>query len=194
MPRRVRVCCAWPPCAALRWRLRLPLFCVCALSLIPPLLCAPDSAIEHVSICACDFLPPEVLRFRLEELLSSRRFDRFALSAEWLRERRPLLFWNLLWYCTRVGLPVPLLSSVRAAAASASAPPASEELTGLSGAVAEDVMAAWSMGAALDKVTHRCQTIARDAAENRARQSRVRAVLGYLWGSAEQMGFFDFLM
>lgn len=152
-----------------------------------PSICTFCSAIEHVSVCACDFLPPEVLRFRLEELLSSRRFDRCALSAEWLRERRPLLYWNLLWYCTRSGLPLPLLSSARAASAGAERP------VGAVDEVIEDVMAEWSRGAALDKVTHRCQTIARDAAEERARQSRTSAIAGYLWGSADQMGFFDFL-
>ena len=58
-----------------------------------------------------------------------------ALSAGWLRERRPLLYYNLVWYCARLRLPVPLLRED---------PAVRPRGSGVERAVLEDVVAEWS--------------------------------------------------
>ena len=163
--------------------------CVRALLTPTPLLCvffarssSPglyNRAVEHAPIGACDFLPPEALRFRLEELLSSRRFMHGALSAGWLRERRPLLYYNLVWYCARLGLPVPLLREDLAVRPRGS---------GVERVVLEDVVAEWTSAEAATKLTRRCQELARDSVEETSRTCRIRTIGRYLFGAGGALG------
>ena len=111
--------------------------------------------------------------------MSSRRFVHGALSASWLRERRPLLYYNLIWYCARLGLPVPLLGDN---------PAPRERGSVVEQVVLEDVVAEWSSAEAATKLTRRCQELARDSVEEMSRISRMKTVGMYLFGAHGALG------
>lgn len=54
-----------------------------------------------------DYISPFTLRMRMERLLLEHGED--SLTREWTREHHPEIFWNLVWYCTRLSVPFPLL-------------------------------------------------------------------------------------
>ena len=51
------------------------------------------------------FVPPDVLRARLEQLLA-RHGEREALDRNWLRAHHPQLYLSALWFMQRFGLPL----------------------------------------------------------------------------------------
>lgn len=58
------------------------------------------------------YLSPLVLRKELESLLENE--GESVLSQVQLLDSHSILFWNLVWYFTRLGLPSNLLQLVRA--------------------------------------------------------------------------------
>ena len=54
-----------------------------------------------------DYISPFTLRMRMERLLLEHGEE--SLTREWAREHHPEIYWNLVWYCTRLSVPFPLL-------------------------------------------------------------------------------------
>jgi hypothetical protein len=59
------------------------------------------------------YLSASVLRLRLDEVLLELGEGVLATSGSWLRSHRPHLFWNLLWYATRLAMPLPFPQAPR---------------------------------------------------------------------------------
>jgi hypothetical protein len=75
----------------------------------------------EISGCALDgtggdhvkYMSPFTLRTRLERLLLEHGEE--CLTREWCRAHHPDIYWNLVWFCTRLSVPFPLvLESVEA--------------------------------------------------------------------------------
>ena len=49
------------------------------------------------------YLSPFGLRFGIEEV--AHQIGEKAVNSIWLYEKRPDLYWNAVWYCTRIGVP-----------------------------------------------------------------------------------------
>jgi len=57
------------------------------------------------------YLSPAALRVQLEDLVSER--GEAVLCQEELITSAPAVYWNLVWYCARSGLPLPVPSKHR---------------------------------------------------------------------------------
>lgn len=56
-----------------------------------------------------DYLSPSQLRLRLEEVIDLKGYGVLQV----LFKSMPVLYWNLIWYCSRLGLPIPVEGPVR---------------------------------------------------------------------------------
>lgn len=54
-----------------------------------------------------DYMSPFTLRMRLEKLLLEHGEE--CLTRDWAREHQPELYWNLVWFTTRLSIPFPFL-------------------------------------------------------------------------------------
>jgi len=60
------------------------------------------------------YLSASVLRLRLDEVLLEFGEGVLATNGRWLRAHRPHVFWNLLWYASRLAMPLPFPDAPRA--------------------------------------------------------------------------------